>query len=76
MRHDRGHGAPWGGGATDHLPASGVDVLIDFTNPAGMRQALELATRGIALVIGTTGLKQRTMPPSMPRAEVFPFAGA
>ncbi len=50
---------PLGVALTDHLPASGVDVLIDFTNPAGARQALELATRaGIALVIGTTGLKQ------------------
>jgi 4-hydroxy-tetrahydrodipicolinate reductase len=31
-------------------------VMIDFTGPEGMRQALELCTqRGIALVIGSTG---------------------
>ncbi len=39
------------------LPASGVDVLIDFSLPAGTKARVpECAALGVAMVIGTTGL--------------------
>jgi len=42
---------------TDALPASGVDVLVDFSLPAGTKARLgECAAAGVAMVIGTTGL--------------------
>lgn len=41
----------------ERLPASGVDVLIDFSLPAGTKVRLgECAAAGVAMVIGTTGL--------------------
>jgi len=45
----------------DALPASGVDVLVDFSLPAGTRARLgECAAVGVAMVIGTTGLDVAT----------------
>ncbi|MBN2581458.1 MAG: 4-hydroxy-tetrahydrodipicolinate reductase [Planctomycetes bacterium] len=43
------------------LPASGVDVLIDFSLPAGTKvRVAECAKAGVAMVIGTTGLDAET----------------
>jgi 4-hydroxy-tetrahydrodipicolinate reductase len=43
------------------LPASGVDVLVDFSLPEGTRaRVAECQAAGIAMVIGTTGLDEAT----------------
>lgn len=50
-------GSPAAGVAIAADLPQGVEVMIDFTSPAGTRAALELAlARRIPLVIGTTGL--------------------
>ncbi len=42
---------------TDRLPASGADVVVDFSSPAGTRtRVAECRERKIPMVIGTTGL--------------------
>lgn len=44
------------------LPASGVDVMIDFSLPAGTAVRVpEAAAAGVAMVIGTTGLDDATL---------------
>ena len=53
-----GGGVDKGGDATSL--ASQVDVLIDFSNPAGLEANLDAAVAaGIPIVIGTTGLEER-----------------
>ncbi len=55
---------PLGVSVTDDLNTAleGADVLIDFTAPeATLRQAAEAAKRGVALVIGTTGLTDEAL---------------